>query len=73
MPRPARPSADARLLRLDGLRSLVILVLLVHFTDSVTFQPLMRGVMLGVQLCAFALVAVAALVTPAGHGRPVTA
>jgi len=36
-------------------------------------DALAGGVLLAVQLAAFALVAVSALVTPAGHGRPVTA
>ena len=36
-------------------------------------DALAGGVLLAVQILAFALVAVAALVTPAGHGRPVTA
>jgi hypothetical protein len=36
-------------------------------------DALAGGVLLAVQLAAFALVAVAALVTPAGHGRPATA
>jgi uncharacterized membrane protein len=36
-------------------------------------DALAAGVLLGVQLAAFALVAAAALVTPSGHGRPVTA
>ena len=36
-------------------------------------DALAAGILLGVQLAAFALVAVAALVTPSGHGRPVTA
>jgi drug/metabolite transporter (DMT)-like permease len=36
-------------------------------------DALAGGVLLGVQIVAFGLVAVAALVTPAGHGRPVTA
>jgi drug/metabolite transporter (DMT)-like permease len=35
-------------------------------------DALAGGILLAVQLAAFALVAVAALVTPAGHGRPVT-
>ena len=34
-------------------------------------DALAGGVLLAVQLAAFALVAVSALVTPAGHGRPV--
>jgi drug/metabolite transporter (DMT)-like permease len=36
-------------------------------------DALAAGILLAVQLLAFALVAVAALVTPSGHGRPVTA
>jgi drug/metabolite transporter (DMT)-like permease len=36
-------------------------------------DALAGGILLAVQLAAFALVAVSALVTPAGHGRPVTA
>jgi hypothetical protein len=36
-------------------------------------DALAGGVMLAAQLGAFGLVAVAALLTPAGHGRPVTA
>jgi len=36
-------------------------------------DALAGGVLLAVQIVAFGLVAVAALVTPAGHGRPVTA
>ena len=36
-------------------------------------DPLAAGILLGVQLAAFALVAAAALVTPSGHGRPVPA
>jgi len=36
-------------------------------------DALAGGVLLAVQLVAFALVAVSALVTPAGHGRPVAA
>ena len=34
-------------------------------------DALAAGILLGVQLAAFALVAAAALVTPSGHGRPV--
>jgi hypothetical protein len=41
---------------------------LVVFGDA-----LAGGVLLVVQIAAFALIAVSALVTPAGHGRPVTA
>jgi MFS superfamily sulfate permease-like transporter len=36
-------------------------------------DALAAGILLGVQLAAFALVAAAALVTPSGHGRPVAA
>jgi multidrug transporter EmrE-like cation transporter len=36
-------------------------------------DALAAGILLGVQLAAFALVAAAAIVTPSGHGRPVTA
>ena len=36
-------------------------------------DALAGGVLLAVQIVAFALVAVAALVTPAGHGKPLTA
>jgi multidrug transporter EmrE-like cation transporter len=36
-------------------------------------DALAAGVLLGVQIAAFALVACAALVTPSGHGRPVAA
>jgi drug/metabolite transporter (DMT)-like permease len=36
-------------------------------------DALAAGILLGVQIAAFALVACAALVTPSGHGRPVAA
>jgi peptidoglycan/LPS O-acetylase OafA/YrhL len=47
-----RPPIGRRIAKLDGLRSLVILVLLVHFTDSVAFDAAGQRIVLGLQTTA---------------------